>query len=111
MMEIPNQDILGLTPVELAGLTEQLGGKPFHGRQVFRWVNQRGVFDFERMTDLPLELRKTLQAQVPIRLPKIVHSSTASSDGATKLLLQYPDRQGAEAGIIRNGEKITLCLS
>ena len=110
-MEIPNQDILGLTPVELAGLTEQLGGKPFHGRQVFRWVNQRGVFDFERMTDLPLELRKTLQAQVPIRLPKIVHSSTASSDGATKLLLQYPDRQEAEAVIIRNGGKITLCLS
>ncbi|MGH8005035.1 MAG: 23S rRNA (adenine(2503)-C(2))-methyltransferase RlmN, partial [Limisphaerales bacterium] len=104
-------EILGQTPEELAALAGRLGGKPFHGRQIFRWVNQRGIFDFERMTDLPQGLRKTLQEQIPIGLPKVVHSTTASSDGATKLLLQYADRQEAEAVIIRDRGKITLCLS
>lgn len=103
--------ILGQTPEELAELTVKFGGKPFHGRQIFRWVNQRGVFDFERMTDLPQCLRKTLQKEVPLGLPKVVQSTTAAADGATKLLLQYADRQEAEAVIIRDRGKITLCLS
>ncbi len=103
--------LLGRTPEELAELVVQFGGKPFHGRQIFRWVNQRGVFDYERMTDLPQNLRKTLQEELPIRLPKVVHSTTAASDGATKLLLQYVDRQEAEAVIIHDRGKITLCLS
>ncbi len=104
-------EILGKMPEELAGLTERLGGKPFHGRQIFRWVNQRGIFNFERMTDLPQGLRKTLQAEAQIGLPKMVQSATAAGDGATKLLLQYADREEAEAVIIRDRGKITLCLS
>ncbi len=110
MANEPN-GILGQTPEELTELVVKFGGKPFHGKQIFRWVNQRGVFDFERMSDLPQGLRKTLQEQLPIGLPKAVHSTTAAGDGATKLLLQYADRQEAEAVIIRDRGKITLCLS
>ena len=103
--------ILGQTPEELAERVSAFGGKPFHGKQIFRWVNQRGVFDFEQMSDLPKSLRETLKKEVSIGLPKVVKSTTAGSDGATKLLLQYADRQEAEAVIIRDRGKITLCLS
>ncbi|MCI0405880.1 MAG: 23S rRNA (adenine(2503)-C(2))-methyltransferase RlmN, partial [candidate division Zixibacteria bacterium] len=103
--------ILGQLPEELAELAGRLGGKPFHGNQVFRWVNQRGVFDFEQMSDLPKSLRKTLKKDLFIGLPRVVHAATAAGDGATKLLLQYADRQEAEAVIIRDRGKITLCLS
>ena len=90
MMEKPNPEILGQTPEELAKLAERLGGKPFHGRQVFRWVNQRGIFDFERMTDLPRGFRKTLQANVSIGLPRVVHSRTAAGTGPPNCFWNMP---------------------
>lgn len=103
--------ILGQTSAELGQLAERLGGKPFHGRQIFRWVNQRGVFDYLEMTDLPKALRQALGKEAPIALPKVVRAITAGGDGTTKLLLKYADGQEAEAVIIRDRGKITYCLS
>ena len=33
------------------------GEKPFRARQVFQWIHQRGVADFDAMTDLAKSLR------------------------------------------------------
>lgn len=104
-------DILGQTPEEWAALIETAGGRPFHGRQIFRWINQRGIFDFEGMTDLPQPLRQKLRERVSLELPRLVHSTAESADGAVKLLLEYCDGQQAESVIMRDRGKITLCLS
>ena len=34
------------------------GEKPFRARQVFQWIHQRGVADFDAMTDLAKSLRE-----------------------------------------------------
>jgi len=104
-------DILGQTPSELAQLAKNLGGKSFHGQQMFRWVNQRGVFNFEQMTDLSKTLRKTFEKEIQVGIPKVVRAVTAAGDGTTKLLLKYSDNQEAETVIIRDRGKITYCLS
>lgn len=38
----------------------RLGERAFHGKQVFRWIHQRGVTDPSQMTDLPASLRAKL---------------------------------------------------
>jgi 23S rRNA (adenine2503-C2)-methyltransferase len=110
-MQNGNPSLLGHTPEELAGLAVEFGGKPFNGRQLFRWINQRRVFDFAKMSDLPKGLRRTLEEKAQVGLPKVVRAATAATDGAAKLLLQYADGQAAEAVVIRDRGKITFCLS
>src|SRR5215475_925268 len=55
-------DLLGLPLDRLTKfLVEELGERPFHARQLYRWIHQRGVVDFEQMTDLSKSLRAKLQ--------------------------------------------------
>ena len=44
-------------PEEWATEVVRLGGRTFHGKQVFRWIHARGVTDASKMTDLPVALR------------------------------------------------------
>ena len=53
-------NLLGHTPEQLRELVAQWGGKPFRARQLQRWMHQRGVDDFEQMTDLARDFRQQL---------------------------------------------------
>jgi 23S rRNA (adenine2503-C2)-methyltransferase len=39
-----------------------MGGRPFHAKQLFRWMHARSVFAADRMSDLPGELRAKIAA-------------------------------------------------
>ena len=39
---------------------ESIGEKPFRAEQVLKWVYHQGVTDFDRMTNLSMELRQRL---------------------------------------------------
>ena len=57
-------DRTNLLDFTLPRLTEwfaALGEKPFRAKQVFRWIHQRGVDDFDAMTDLAKSLREKLR--------------------------------------------------
>ncbi len=56
-------------PEEWAADAARLGGRAFHGKQIFRWIHVRGVTDAEKMTDLPAPLRAKLVEAVERRLP------------------------------------------
>ncbi len=49
----------------LPALTEWFaaqGEKPFRARQVYQWIHQRGIADFDAMTDLAKSLREKLKS-------------------------------------------------
>lgn len=54
-------DLLSLTIDELKQFAVGIGEKPFRGKQIFIWLN-RGVFDFDEMTDLSKGFRSKLNA-------------------------------------------------
>ena len=45
-------NLLGLTRAELEAFVVEMGEKPFRARQLFKWIYQRAVGDFDAMTDL-----------------------------------------------------------
>ena len=47
-------------PEEWAEELVRLGGRSFHGKQVFRWIQARGVTDPAAMSDLPAPIRTKL---------------------------------------------------
>ena len=50
-------DIKSLTLTELERETERLGEKKFRAKQIYSWLHEKLADDFNRMTDLPGELR------------------------------------------------------
>ena len=103
-------DLAGLTPDELSTLVQQLGGRGFQGRQLFRWIHRKGVTDFEAMTNLPKPLRAALAEQTRISTPEIVRKDV-SADGTIKLLLRLDDRRQIEAVFIPDTPSQTFCIS
>jgi 23S rRNA (adenine2503-C2)-methyltransferase len=87
-----------------------LGEKPFHARQLMRWVYQRGVTDFDAMTDLSKSLRQKLNEHAYVGLPEVL-SQHDSSDGTVKWLFESGFGQAVEAVFIPETDRGTLCIS
>ena len=86
------------------------GEKPFRAKQVFRWIHQRGVDDFDAMTDLAKGLRDKLKASAEVRAPAII-SEHRSEDGTLKWLFDVGIGNGIETVFIPEDGRGTLCVS
>lgn len=102
---------LALTDLKPEEISAELGLKPFQGRQIFRWIHQKKVFDFEKMTDLSKELRATLRHKCVVNRLELVSLSESPTTGTRKALLRLPDGETVESVLIRDRDRLTLCLS
>ena len=106
-------DKVNLLDYTLPRLTEWFaaqGEKPFRARQVFRWIHQRGVADFDAMTDLARSLREKLKERAQVRAPAIL-SEHRSADGTVKWLFDVGIGNGIETVFIPEDDRGTLCVS
>lgn len=103
-------NLLGMPQGALESLFADFGEKPFHARQLMRWVYQRGVTDYDEMTDLSKSLRQKLQDSTCIELPEVL-SRHDSKDGTVKWLFESGFGQAVEAVFIPEPERGTLCIS
>jgi 23S rRNA (adenine2503-C2)-methyltransferase len=90
---------LARTPDEWADLVHTWGGRPFHARQLFRWLHSRGVLKPDQMTDLPRELRTNLSGLELDRAFQVV-GAVRSADDTRKLLLRLYDGATVETVLI-----------
>jgi 23S rRNA (adenine2503-C2)-methyltransferase len=97
----------------LPGLTDwfaEQGEKPFRAKQVFQWIHQRGVADFDAMSDLAKSLREKLKAIAEVKPPAIL-SENRSADGTVKWLFDVGVGNGIETVYIPEDDRGTLCVS
>jgi 23S rRNA (adenine2503-C2)-methyltransferase len=90
---------LARTPEEWSEAVGPSGGRPFHGRQIFRWLHARGVLEVGRMTDLPKELRGQLATLAMDRAVQIA-DERRSADDTRKLLVRLGDGATVETVLI-----------
>ncbi len=109
--------LLELTPAETVERVLALGGKAFQAKSLRRHVLERGVLDYEAMTDLSKGLRERLSRELPI-LRGQERDSVSAGDGAVKLLLGFPERRGIAGSVEvvhlpsrRKSGAATLCVS
>jgi 23S rRNA (adenine2503-C2)-methyltransferase len=103
-------DIKEFTKAELEAWLLGKGTKPFHARQVFRWLYQRGAETFAAMTDLSLSLRALLSQECSIERLTCLHLSPAT-DGTCKYLFALADHRQIESVLIPAEDRLTLCIS
>ena len=86
-------------------------GEPaYRTRQVWAWT-ARGAGDYERMTNLPGDLRRALAEDVPFSTLELVHESHAS-DGTVKALFRAADGRPVEGVLMRYRDgRRSICVS
>lgn len=105
-------NLCGLRRTDFEQALVDLGQKPFHGRQLYKWIYKSRVFDFGRMTDLNKHLRGSLGENYFIGLPKVT-AREQSGDGTEKFLFELADGNVIESVLIPDDEsgRMTLCIS
>lgn len=103
-------NVLGLESEALSQLIAQWGGKPFRARQLSRWIHQRGIDDFDQMTDLAKDFRARLESHCVVRGPEVTLEKR-SIDGTRKWLFDMGKGNAIETVFIPEDERGTLCIS
>ena len=94
----------------LAVFCEGLGEKRFRATQLFRWIHQRGMSNFDDMSDLAKSLREKLKVHAHVAALPIL-SQQFSKDGTIKWLFNVGSGDAVEAVFIPEDDRGTLCVS
>lgn len=88
-----------------------MGEEPYRAVQALQWIYEKGIYDFDRMTNLPADLRKKLQNRFSQFLPAIETKQQSGHDKSVKLLVRLQDGNFVEAVYIPKDNRQTVCVS
>ncbi len=94
----------------LRELIRAWGMPAYRADQISAWIYQRGVHDFDAMTDLPAALRSELAGRVELDVLECVELLD-SRDGTRKARLRARDGAEIESVCIPEDDRRTLCVS
>lgn len=97
-------------PQEWERFFEELGEPAYRARQVMAWVYQRLITRFDEMTDLPLRLRRKLEATAVVDSARLVQCQRGNG-GTVKLLRALPDGESVETVLLPYRYGDSVCLS
>ena len=72
---------------ELSESLKSLGLPTFRAKQVWQWLQQKGVSSFDEMTNLSKQLRDSLSEQYVIKFCEVERKSVSALDGTVKYSL------------------------
>jgi len=99
-----------LSKEELITFFESHGMASFRGKQVYQWLWQKGVHDFDLMTNLTLEHRELLKNHFEINHIRI-DVQQKSKDGTIKNAIKLHDNLVVESVLIPTSTRTTACVS
>lgn len=112
-----SQGPLNLVGLTRAGLKDALisAGTPQNQAnmrigQVWQWIYEKGVRDFDLMTNLAKSYRTLLKEQFVLEVPEVV-TKQVSEDGTRKYLMRIEGGYEVETVYIPEADRGTLCIS
>lgn len=103
-------NLLDHSIVSLQALLKEWGEPRFRAKQLVQWIHQRGVTDFDAMTDLSKSFRETLKREACVNTPEVALRQDAK-DGTVKWLLKLDGGNMIEMVYIPERDRGTLCVS
>ncbi|MBK7104174.1 MAG: 23S rRNA (adenine(2503)-C(2))-methyltransferase RlmN [Ignavibacteriae bacterium] len=104
-------DIKNFNLSEIQQFTKDLGDSAFRGKQIFNWIYQNYVDDFDEMTNIPILLRNKLKEISNLTSLKLSQKKNSSSTNTIKYLFETIDGNKIESVIIPEKDRRTLCIS
>lgn len=104
------QNIKSLSHDQLVQTLQSWGVEGYRFDQVYQWVYQRDVKDFNEITNISKDLRARLQEHFTLDRWEPA-TCEVSEDGTQKFLFQLGAGESIESVLIPNGDRQTLCIS
>ncbi len=105
MINLYSQEI-----TKLENLMLSLDQKKYRATQLYIWLYEKRVDDFDKMSDISLKFREVLKEKFTLTLPTIDIKQVAS-DGTIKLLLKLEDGNKIETVLMRYSYGNVVCVS
>ncbi len=96
---------------ELQEFVVELGHPKFRGKQIFNWMYDNLIEQFDEMSNIPESLRKVLNEKATINSLKLISTQNSENSDTLKYLFQTYDGHKIESVIIQESDRRTLCLS
>ena len=103
-------NLLGYSLKSLEDFFNSIEEPKFRAKQLIKWIHQKGVLDFDEMSDLNKNLREKLKSIALIKPPQI-EEAHKSSEGTIKYLIKLESGSMVEMVRIPEKKRITLCIS
>ena len=104
-------NILDQTPDELRKKFSGSGIEAYRADQVLGWIYGKGVYEFDRMTNLPMDLKKKISESFLVGMPAVTQAQRSDDDKSTKLLLKLKNDDLVEAVYMPIKDRETVCVS
>lgn len=104
-------DLKSMTFTELGTVIKEIGEPKFRTKQVYDWLHNKLVTDFEDMTNLSKSLREKLEENYKISKLEIVEKRVSEKDGTTKYLFGLENDNLIEAVVMRYSYGNAVCVS
>jgi 23S rRNA (adenine2503-C2)-methyltransferase len=103
------ENILNYTKKELEEYFENMGEKKYKATQVFEWLYEKKIYDFNNFNNMKKELRDKLTTDFQINWIKIVK---VEEDKLTKkFLFKLEDNEYIEAVLMEHNYGLSVCVS
>lgn len=87
-----------------------MGQKSFRAKQLFKWIYEKKVENFDEMSDISLSFREVLKENFEIKKPKL-YKMQKSTDGTIKILSEFDDGNKVESVLMRYSYGNAACVS
>ena len=104
-------DIKSLTLEELTEAIRQMGDKPFRAKQIYQWLHQKLVADFDEMSNLSKPLREKLKEQFVLTALYPADVKISQIDGTRKYLFRLADGNVIESVWMQYHHGNSVCIS
>jgi len=108
---VEKTDILSLDHSELEAVLVENGEKKFRAKQIFQWLHVKRVFDFDKMTDLSIQLRQRLNEIFCINGLFVQKKLESSIDNTVKYLYRLSDGNFVETVLMEYNYGYSICVS
>lgn len=102
---------LGMTLPQMETAMEEIGEKPFRARQLADWIFQKGIFEFEQMTNFSKAFRGKLEAVSSVGMPSLHQLLESRQDPVKKALIELEDGEMIESVLMKYNYGNSVCVS
>lgn len=96
---------------ELVAWIQSKGHQAFRGRQIFKWIWEKGAQEFSEMTNLSNDMINDLEQSCTLKMSTVHQVQTSESQGTSKFLIRFQDGRFVETVLIPESKRATVCLS